>query len=414
MQETAYLSALAGLLHDVGKFAVRAGELGSRTWDDEGRRDYGYYHALLTADFIERYVPAAWRVAAKVAAGNHHRPQGPGDRVVTIADRLSAGERADVTEDARAAQPRQLLSIFCSATADGLSAPGDAYWPLVPLRVNRATLFPGPAGNDEAAWGAYRRLWDDFTREAGQLRDAHSAAPDLPVYVESLLLLMQRYTWCMPSAYYRKRPDISLYDHNRTTAALAAVLSDAGFGDDQLSRLAREPEAAGETLALLVGGDLSGVQDFIYTISARGAASALRGRSFYLQMLGEAVARYILRRLDLPATNLIYAGGGNFYLLVRPGDRERLAAAQRAISRVMLGHHRGDLYLALAARPLAGRDFFEGRISGVWSALGEELQRAKQQRFAELGPSWQTSSRRKATAATRKASARCAAARIRA
>src|SRR5450759_3893296 len=179
MQETAYLSALAGLLHDVGKFAVRAGELGSRTWDDEGRRDYGYYHALLTADFIERYVPAAWRVAAKVAAGNHHRPPGPGDPLLTLANRLSARERPDGTPASRAPQPRQLLSIFCSTTADGLSTPGDAYCPLVPLRVDRATLFPGPAGNDEAAWGAYRRRWDDFTREAGRLRDAHAADPDL-------------------------------------------------------------------------------------------------------------------------------------------------------------------------------------------------------------------------------------------
>ena len=87
---------------------------------------------------------------------------------------------------------------------------------------------------------------------------------------------------------------------------------------------------------MLVGGDISGVQNFIYTITARGAAPTLRGRSFYLQIVTEALARYLLRRLDLPVTNLIYAGGGSFFLLARPGDGERLPRLQQEISRILL------------------------------------------------------------------------------
>jgi uncharacterized membrane protein len=46
----------------------------------------------------------------------------------------------------------------------------------------------------------------------------------------------------------------------------------------------------------------------------------------YLQLLTEATARYVLRRLNLPITNLIYSGGGNFYLLAGPTDVPVLCA----------------------------------------------------------------------------------------
>jgi len=159
--------------------------------------------------------------------------------------------------------------------------------------------------------------------EAEMLRDAHAEEGDLSIYAENLLMLMQRYAWSIPSAYYQTTPDVSLYDHSRMTGALAAVLMD--LSDDQISAMLESShDQSTEEVALLVGGDISGVQDFIYTITSKGAASALRGRSFYLQLLTEAIARYTLRRLDLPVTNLIYQGGGNFYILARASDREQL------------------------------------------------------------------------------------------
>ncbi len=380
----AWLAALAGLLHDIGKFALRAGERGTREWDDLGRKDYGYYHALLTTDFVEKYVPDPWKAEVKRMAGNHHRPLNRNDRIIALADHLSAGERADPTEDTRAAHPGQLLSIFCAVGAEGKQAPKPQFVPLQPLRLAQEALFPGPTLSPDQIWTRYEDMWADFTQEAGQLRQAHATNGDLPTYLETLLLLMQRMTWCLPSAYYRALPDISLYDHSRMTAALAAVLMGSALDDEHLERLDQTLQDSEEALALLVGGDISGVQNFIYTITARGATSALRGRSFYLQLLTEAVARYLLRRLDLPPTNLIYAGGGNFTLIARPGDQARLRDIQRDVSRILLAHHRGDLYLAIAALPLQGRDFYRGRIRHKWETLGNQLQRAKQQRFAEL------------------------------
>ena len=382
------LTATAGLLHDIGKFMLRANVAGDRTWDDLARQDFRYKHAMLSATFVNQFVPEAWRGRLAGPVGNHHRPQSRVDRIVQLADHLSAGERADAVEgeETRAVHPMQLRSIFTRITLDGKAHPAadKTFLPLAPLVVDEETLFPGPALQNAAAWQRYEALWDDFSREAERLRAAHANGGDLETYLESLLLLMRRYTWCMPSAYYHSVPDVSLYDHSRMTAALAALMDREDVDDAQLAGWLAAPKKIEDELAWLIAGDISGVQDFIYTITARGATPGLRGRSFYLQLLTDAVARYVLRRLELPMTNLIYAGGGNFYLLARPGDGEKLSGIQQEISRVLLQHHRGALYLAVAGTPLQGRDFFDGRISAAWGRAHEALQDVKARRFAEL------------------------------
>ncbi len=45
----------------------------------------------------------------------------------------------------------------------------------------------------------------------------------------------------------------------------------------------------------LVGGDIPGIQRTIYTITSKGAAKGLRGRSAFIQLLGDAVVRRVLQ-----------------------------------------------------------------------------------------------------------------------
>lgn len=388
MADQVYLAALAGLLHDIGKFAQRAGETATRIWDDEAKKDFKYKHALLSADVVERIVPAAWRIAVKNAVSAHHRADRREQYALMLADHLSAGERADPTEDDPTTFPRQLLSIFCSVILEGQKAPQDLYWPLEILDFNQKdkieAIAPEISWNEHDIQNAYQRRWHEFIDQANQLASAHQNGGNFPVYLESLLYLLQRYTWCIPSAYYRQRPDISLYDHSRMTAALSQIITDSDFTGEQLKELIENASAREENIALLVGGDISGVQDFLYTITHRGATSALRGRSFYLQLFNELVARYFLRRLDLPLTNLIYSGGGNFYLLARPSDAEKLPEIQKEISQILVTHHPASLYLATAELPLKSRDFFGGQLSSRWEELAERIQRAKLRRYVDL------------------------------
>jgi len=384
MNEQVFYAALAGLLHDIGKFALRAGEGATRVWDDSAQRDYKYKHALLSEDFVQKYVPEVWQSQIKLAVGGHHTPHNRLANAVALADRLSAGERADPipNEEKRDNHPAQLVSIFSDVhlQADKVE---DVYWPLRALELSEKSLFP--TGKKDNPWKEYEQLYNDFAQRVSRLKDAFQGSNHLPLYLESLLAEMQTALWCVPSAYYNTRPDISLYDHSRMTAALTAALYDSSMlTDEQLNEFARQPEAVDQELVVLVGGDLTGVQSFLYTITSRGAASGLRGRSFYLQLLGLVIARFVLNQLDLPITNLIYAGGGNFYLIARREDAKKLPEIQAQVSRALFNEHQGELGLILQARPLNGQHFFNGNIRTEWDGLIGQINAAKLKRLEGL------------------------------
>ncbi len=127
-------------------------------------------------------------------------------------------------------------------------------------------------------------------------------------------------------------------------------------------------ETAGKERFLLVAGDVSGIQDFLYTITSKGAAKGLRGRSLYLQLLSEAAAKFMLRELGYPPANLIYSGGGHFYLLISSADEKRLQDLKLTLERALLKMHHGDMFLALGWTKMTARDL-QGTSDGytVWS-----------------------------------------------
>ncbi len=392
-------AALAGLLHDIGKFWQRtaagrdqplaAGYESFRRLDDEPHHAYGKHgaHATWSAAFVARHVPTALREVG-YAVLYHHNPLDHLSKIVTLADRLASGERADEVDK----QPRNLLSVFCQIGEDDQSRPEPAYYPLRPLALDEATLFPSKQSEDDAA--AYLQLWEQFERDAAALQ----TQDDAEAYIESMYHLLYRYAWCVPSAFYRSTPDISLYDHSRVTAAVAACLVD--FDENKIDELLAHIEDDSTTpVAYLVEGDISGVQRFIYTITAKGAAKGLRGRSLYLQLLNEAIARFVLREMGLPITNLIYVGGGHFYLLVPPSEIGRLDAIQDVLDRLLLKHHEGALYVALGKTPLFAANFqirekkgpnallkseAEKDFSAKWHEAGQAVGAAKRRRFANL------------------------------
>jgi CRISPR-associated protein Csm1 len=370
MRDEVYLAALAGLLHDVGKFAQRASQQPDDDYQSFNQDDYGAHgaHAKWSATFVSRYVPEGWRKGLSPVL-YHHKPQERFGKIVALADRLSASERQKSDEK----RQRQLLSIFCGL-GEPDKRPADRFWPLTPLTLTEAGLFPGEPLSDGDENKAYDDLWRQFTDDVARLPGADRLA-----YLEGLYYALQKHTWCIPGAYYRSLPDVSLFDHSRTTAALATCLVD--FDEPTLDELLNRQRQE-EPIALLVGGDLSGVQDFIYTITAQGAAKGLRGRSFYLQLLTEAIARYVLRQLELPITNLLYAGGGHFYLLAPVAAASDLKRVQVAISHKLLEHHQGNLYLALGWTETVATDF--KKFDEKWSKVGQAMSRAKRQRFSEL------------------------------
>lgn len=77
---------------------------------------------------------------------------------------------------------------------------------------------------------------------------------------------------------------------------------------------------------MIITGDLSGIQDYLFDVAGGGGGQArrLRARSFFLQMLAECAALRVLRAAGWDRNCLVFCGAGKFIL---QGDE--LDAAQR-------------------------------------------------------------------------------------
>ena len=360
--------ALAGLLLNIGKFYQRAeGQFESL---EPGDYEHNGGHATWSAAFVQDLLPEHLASIASTVL-NQHQPSDVPGKAVALASRLASGERADQAEE----QPRNLLSIFCQIGEDEKQRPAPAYLPLAPLELDENVIFPRE--EVDGSQQAYRSLWDEFVQAVQSL----DAAIDAAACVESLYHLLMRYAWSVPSAFYRGTPDISLFDHSRVTSALAVCLTDQDEGT--LDALLAQSHVDQVPVAYLVEGDMSGVQRFIYTITSKGAAKGLRGRSLYLQLLTEGIARWMLREMGLPITNLVYVGGGHFYMLIPPSEVARLEGIQHYLDDLMLRHHDGALYVALGAVPLYADDFQATAFGAKWREVGQAVGEAKRRRFAE-------------------------------
>ncbi|NPA44483.1 MAG: hypothetical protein GXO49_03015 [Chlorobi bacterium] len=71
---------------------------------------------------------------------------------------------------------------------------------------------------------------------------------------------------------------------------------------------------------IIIKGDISGIQDFIFNVQSKGAAKSLRARSFFIDAVGLLAEKYIIEQFEIDTSFRIYNGGGNFYLKI-PADK---------------------------------------------------------------------------------------------
>jgi CRISPR-associated protein Csm1 len=374
-----YNASLAALIHDIGKFWQRAEASPIQTlapnYEKFSKDDYGHNgaHATWSSAFVERYMPKDFAQEVNSAVLFHHKPNDDLSRLVTLADHLASGERLASNDK----HPQLLKSVM---TRIGNTLEESNYLPLQPLGLEEDILFPLEDVPDKNKIRQdYQTLWQEFVEEVQLLKHIK----EMPAYIEALGAILKQYTWCIPSAYYGSEPDISLYDHSRVASAIAACIS--GLDSEMVSQILANKGKSKTPVATLIEGDISGVQRFIYTVTSSGAAKQLRARSFYLQVLTESVARYILNELDLPSTCQIYVGGGHFYLLAPPNSEAKITQIRQHLEEVILSHHDGELYLALGAATLTATDFTDSNLfSTKWHEVGQATGEAKRRRFSHL------------------------------
>ena len=141
---------------------------------------------------------------------------------------------------------------------------------------------------------------------------------------------------------------------------------------------------------LFIGGDLSGIQKFLYNISSKKAAVSLKGRSAYLSDFMRDVYDKLKKQMQ-GAVEDIYCSGGKFYLQAADTEDNRLAiecmAREKAVE--LWKEHRGALGLSIRYVPFTenadGTLYVEGenhiKVGILWKTISELFYRDKQQRL---------------------------------
>ena len=408
--ETRELVYLAGLLHDIGKFYQRADPDGvpksklvsevnrksvSTYCPTDGKGNYTHKHVIWTLQFFDDHrslfenalgIEATQRLIR--LAASHHKPDAGSipERIVQKADHYSSGiDRtssaglADESEELKAEQSGRwdaFKNVRMQSIFETLLGQTTVRYrqPIASIQLTK-DFFPKKS-LPETAPAQYKTLYQSFREEVSALPP--QSADSL---VDSLLYLLEKYTVTIPGST-QHLPDVSLFDHLKSTAALSLCLYD--YWDEQ-NKLASLPTPA-EAPLLLIGGDLSGIQAFIYDIIGKSAAKNLKGRSFYLQLLTDSLVRYLLDGLRLHRANIIYSSGGGFYLLA-PNTafiRQELPGLQASIQAKLRQEHGVRLFLAIDCEPVTETQIFDQQIGEVWSNLTGKLSARKQNRFANF------------------------------
>ncbi|EKD07451.1 type III-A CRISPR-associated protein Cas10/Csm1 [Limnospira fusiformis KN01] len=178
-----------------------------------------------------------------------------------------------------------------------------------------------------------------------------------------LTLLLEKFGSCLSLGF----ENVAFYDLVKSTAAIAAILSN----DYQASKIS------------LIAGDLSGIQDFIYTISSDGALKSLRARSFYLELVTEEVAQQLLNKLNIPRTNIIYVGGGNLYLLApEQNNNENLVEPIRdAFNEWLIDEFQGKVFLSLGTQNFDIEEIGTAKFAQQWATITQNLALQKARKF---------------------------------
>lgn len=223
-----------------------------------------------------------------------------------------------------------------------------------PLPLKRLQPAIGNSENEQP-----EELWSDFCAEIELIPPGAGA-------FETFSALIRKYGWSLRGA--TDFDAVSVFEQFKATVALTFCMRD------------QETEKV-----LLIAGDIPGIQKFLFTITSKGAAKSLRGRSFYLQILNDAIVRTILRELALPSACVIYNAGGNFNLLLPFQSAETLEKTCLEINRRLLKLHKGEIFLAHAMTTINIGDVVRFSLfSEARQDLNEKLQTAKRQAFAGL------------------------------
>lgn len=363
---------LAALLHDVGKFLHRItgiedfkGEhqhLGADFVSGEGAFSKDGSHSGLS--FFSDRINDNWVYKDRLEESirKHHSGKGVWGWIVHKADSYSTKERFEEDEDVTTYPPKgklvSLKSVFASVNLDKRNQ--NNIFGYESTLLDSFLAFPIENKN-KLEKGDTEDLFRGFINELQKLKFKDSTFNN---FYNTIHSIFEKYFWSLPCHTHPAIADVSIFDHLKSSSAIAACLYQYHSFNNSLAP--KHIKIDDEKKFLLVGGDLSGIQKYIYQISSitgeGGIAKRLRARSFYVSALVEVIITKILRELLLPVSCNLMSAGGKFIILVPNHNSVKsiLSTAYREISDWLLEDFSGELSLIMDwSTEIQGDDFFK-------------------------------------------------------
>lgn len=293
---------LAALLHDIGKLIHRGKFLPL----DKGQ------HPKFSADFVRAWKDIFTQVAdvqlLEELVLKHHEDEQhfPAEllvqsikdnhirtlaALVSKADNLSASERGEKSEQWQDYKTTPLASVL-QRLGQEVSKETDEvvtkkYHPRPLQQVDLLqTIFPDEFERYQA--GELEKHIKDFGFSFTDIFRSTQSRVDLTNFdclLAHLLHIIYRYCWCIPANTQALIPDVSLFDHLKTTAAIASCIY---LYHKETGNLTEVELRRDDIPRFCLVGDISGIQSYIFDITGigvgGGVARQLRARSFYVQL----------------------------------------------------------------------------------------------------------------------------------
>lgn len=429
---------LAGLLHDIGKFYQRADIKLLKEYEDEHLErmkslicpeneygSFGYQHAWWTYKFlfdqkdIFDNIKEDGKNVFKVTINSetdqdnlvnlaiyHHRPYENSDmqRIIQLADWWSSGmertqdnlEKEEGKEYGWFKYKKVRLKNILSLVNEGTRV---SKFPLTSLDISRNNFHNTEKVNLESRDNSllsksYNELWKEFEEQLKSM-----PLDSVKGFFESFLLLLQKYTWSIPAST-NDLAHISLYEHLKTTAAIALSLYDY---KEETKCSFDDLKNDDSTLPLLLScWDVSGIQKFIYNISGSKAAVSLKGRSFYLQFLVETLKQKTLDHPNIQGFTgqVVYSSGGKMFILLPNTNKCKAALEEihKDFEKIIWQEHKEQLYINQGWVEFKcvyktkgeviykddGGELIKGTISDIWSKVIDRAAANKYKKYVSL------------------------------
>ncbi|MGB9866207.1 type III-A CRISPR-associated protein Cas10/Csm1 [Fervidobacterium gondwanense] len=418
-QNLKHILYLASLFHDIGKFRQRGkmSDVLKNGIKDEYKFQISENKSGLAHQYVGAYVYSKsklpYRDTVSAIISRHHEQLSNLNsepdvlvKIVSLADKLSASERENYT-----AQPNDKIkfmrSIISSVSLNNVEKV--KFYKKVSKFSEALEPVEQAAAKQISVEDVYEKLWSEFEKfiSDGELESRWGKENDHDV-LGRIYYLLKEYTSNIPSAFYYNEPDISLFSHSTTTAAIAVALYKQFENElfekqndrfvkaaeilnkkESFSRKYRENKTSqadpeDEEIFGVIKGDISGIQDFIYKTSWRNGLKKLRARSFFIAYLSEIIARYIIDKEGLYQSNILYCGGGHFYLLVPAKTIDKLEEYQKDIEEKMYKAFGLDLAVLLGGIKINIYDLIEFKVHDKLARILEEKKNKKFENVIDL------------------------------